>query len=144
MATTKQKPDDIRILLRTLEPLLEDGKYCIGTFEEAQMMGIAGYLQYIVGIFREKEGITAIFSDEAKEALSVYTSTKIQGDFALITLSVVSPLLSVGLLARVTDALAKEKIPVNAFSGYYHDHLLVPYEKREKALAALRNLQTIA
>ena len=136
--------DELKSLLRSLSPSISDGKYCIGTFDEAQMMGLAGYLKYIVGIFREREGITAIFSEEAKEALSVYTSTKRQGGFALITLGVISPLLSVGLLARVTEALAREKIPVNAFSGYYHDHLLVPYDKREAALNALKKLQKTA
>ena len=108
------------------------------------MMGLAGYLKCISGIFREREGITAIFSEEAQVALSLYTRTKIQGGFALITLDVISPLLSVGLLARVTEALAREKIPVNAFSGYYHDHLLVPYDKREAALSALKKLQKTA
>ena len=136
--------DELKSLLRSLSPVLSDGKYCIGTFDEAQMMGLAGYIKYIVGIFREREGITAIFSDEAQEALSVYTSTKIHGGFALITLDAISPLLSIGLLARVTDALAKEKIACNAYSGYYHDHLLVPYEKREAALSTLKKLQKSA
>jgi uncharacterized protein len=138
------KQGDLKTLLRTLEPALEQGKYCMGTFDESQIMGIAGYLQYIAGIFREKEGITAIFSDEVRREMSLYTETKIEGPFALITLRVISPLLSVGLLAKITDALAKEGIPANAFSAYYHDHILVPYEKRDEALAALKKLQKSA
>ena len=138
------KQDDLKTLLRTLAPALDEGKYCMGTFDEAQIMGIAGYLKYIAGIFREKEGITAIFSDEAKTELSLYTATKIEGPFALLTLGVISPLLSVGLLAKVTETLAREKIPANAFSAYYHDHILVPYEQRDAALAALKKLQKSA
>jgi hypothetical protein len=63
------------------------------------------------------------------------------GPFALITLTVNSDLFEVGLLAAVTAALAKEKIPCNAISAYHHDHLLVPYEMKDKALALLKKLQ---
>ena len=136
--------DDLRSILKSLSPRLNEGKYFMGTFSEAQMMGLAGYLQYIVCIFRESEGITAVFREEAKDAMSRYTDRKMEGPFALITLDVVSSLFSVGLLARVADSLAKEKIPCNAFSAYHHDHLLVPYDKREAALAALKKLQKTA
>jgi len=133
--------DDLKRLLRSLSPALSEGKYFIGTFPEAQMMGLANYLQHIICIFREKEGLTAVFEEAAQEPLSIYTEKKIEGPLALITLGVQSPLMSVGLLARVTDALAREGIACNAFSAYHHDHLLVPYEKRDQALAALKKLQ---
>ena len=136
--------DELKSLLRSLSPSISDGKYCMGTFDEAQMMGLAGYIKYIVGIFRENEGLTAVFSDEIMEEMALYTSAKIAGPFALITLGVVSPLASVGLLAAITGALAKEGVPVNAYSAFYHDHLLVPYDKREAALSALKKLQKIA
>ena len=135
---------DIRALLKNLAPSLAEGKYLVGTFPEAQMMGLASYLSYIICIFREEEGITAVFREEAKESLALYTSKKMEGPFALITLKVVSPLQSIGLLARVTAALAKEGIACNAFSAYHHDHLLVPYEKKDAALSALKNLQKSA
>jgi hypothetical protein len=135
------KQDEIRLLLHSLSPSLSEGRYCIGTFDEAQLMGLAGYLKYIIGIFREKEGITAVFSDEIREEMALYTSTKIAGPFAQITLGVVSPLLSVGLLSKVTESLANEGIACNVCSAFYHDHLLVPYEKREAAMAALKKLQ---
>jgi len=136
--------DELKQLLRSLSPSLPDGKYCIGTFDEAQMMGLANYLQYIICIFREKEGLTAVFEEKAREQLSIYTEKKFEGPFALITLQANSPLLSVGLLAKVTGALAAEGIACNAFSAFHHDHLLVPFELREKALAALKKLQKSA
>ncbi|MCX6770924.1 MAG: ACT domain-containing protein [Candidatus Micrarchaeota archaeon] len=133
--------DELKLLLRSLSPSLSEGIYCIGTFDEAQMMGLAGYLKHITCIYREDEGITAVFSSGIEEEMKLYTSAKISGPFALITLGVVSPLLSVGLLAKITGALAEKGIPVNAYSAYYHDHLLVPYDKREAALDALKKLQ---
>jgi uncharacterized protein len=136
--------DDSRALLKNLSPSLAAGKYFVGTFPEAQMMGLASYLSYIICIFREEEGLTAVFRQEAKEELARYTEKKMEGPFALITLQVNSSLLTVGLLASVAGALAKEGIACNAFSAYHHDHLLVPYEKKDAALVALKKLQTSA
>jgi hypothetical protein len=132
---------DLRALIRGLQPAIREGKCFIGTFPESQIMGLANHLDSIICIFREKEGLTAVFMEEAKEALSLYTERKIEGPFALITLGVESPLSSVGLLAAVSAALAKEGIACDAFSAYFHDHLLVPYEKREAAIAALKKLE---
>lgn len=132
---------NLRQLLRNLSPGLSEGKCWVGTFSESQVMGLSGYLQYIICIFREKEGLTAVFQEEVKGELERYTEKKIEGPFALITLQVDSRLMAVGLLAKVSETLAKEKIPANAFSAYFHDHLLVPYEKKDAALAELKKLQ---
>ena len=136
--------DNVSALLKNLLPALSEGKFFVGTFPEAQMMGLAGYLSYIICIFREDEGLTAVFREEAKEELGRYTEKKMEGPFALLTLQADSSLFSVGLLSRVTGALAKEGIACNAFSAYHHDHLLVPYEKKDAALVALKNLQKSA
>ncbi|MFA6907214.1 MAG: ACT domain-containing protein [Candidatus Micrarchaeia archaeon] len=125
---------------KNLLPALSDGKYFVGSFSEAQMMGLAGYLQHITCIFREEEGLTVVFSGNAKSALEIYTEKKMQGPFALITLRAPTSLLDVGITAAFSSALAREKIPANVYAGYHHDHVLVPYEKREAALSALKKL----
>ncbi|MCX6770236.1 MAG: ACT domain-containing protein [Candidatus Micrarchaeota archaeon] len=135
------KPDELSLLLRTLSPEADEKKYFIGTFGESQMMGLAKHLAHIVCIYREKEGLTAVFSEEIADDLARYTEIKMVGPFALITLQAISPLLLVGLLAKLTTALSKEGIPVNAYSAYYHDHLLVPFEMKDNALAVLKKLE---
>ena len=65
------------------------------------------------------------------------TDREVVGPFALISLTVHSDLHAVGLLAKITNALAKEGISVNAFSAYYHDHLFVPFARKDDAMAAL-------
>lgn len=132
---------DLKKLLKSLKPKLHEGKYYFATIPESAVMSIAGYLQYIRCVVREEDGITIVFEEALKEIVDSITHKKIQGPFAQITLNVESDLLSVGLLAKVTEALAKEKIPANSFSGYFHDTLFVPYESKEKALAALERLQ---
>ena len=78
-------------------------------------------------LVREDEGLTAILPDE-------------DGDFARITLMVHSALEGVGLTAAVSGALAEAGIACNVVAGFHHDHLFVPWERREEALAVLQRL----
>jgi len=43
-------------------------------------------------------------------------------------------------LARVTTALAQGGMGVNPVSGFYHDHLFVPEDRAEDAMAILVQL----
>ena len=60
--------------------------------------------------------------------------------WARITLSVHSSLEAVGLTARVSAALAARGISANIVAAVHHDHIFVPWQLREEALAALREL----
>ncbi len=132
---------DLRPLLKSLSPELADGKYHYASVDESQLMAVANYLSYIVCIYREKEGLTLVFSEEIKGEMGSISQEKVVGPFALISLKANSGLLAVGFLAKITDALARENISTNVFSGYHHDHLLVPYSKKDAALALLKKLQ---
>lgn len=132
---------NIRELLKNMQPELVNEKYCFATIDESQMMALTNYFSSIVCIYREKEGLTIVFSEDVKEVMEHLSDAKIIGPFALITLNVASDLLSVGLPARITEVLAREKIPVNAVSAYYHDHIFVPWERKDSAMAVLANLQ---
>jgi hypothetical protein len=131
---------DISELLKNMAPEPAEGKYYVATVDESQLMTLAGYLDYLVDIFQEDEGLSIVFLEEIKEEISSLTEQPVVGPFAKITLTVHSDLLAVGFLARITEALAMKEIPVNAFSAYYHDHLFVPYEKKDEAMAVLRKL----
>jgi hypothetical protein len=78
-------------------------------------------------LIREDEGVTAIVPAE-------------NGGFARITLQVHSALEGVGLTAAVATALAAAGIACNVVAGFHHDHLFVPWERREEALAILQRL----
>lgn len=78
-------------------------------------------------LIREDEGLTAILPGEG-------------GDFARITLMVHSALEGVGLTAAVSGALASAGIACNVVAGFHHDHLFVPWERRDEALAVLQRL----
>jgi hypothetical protein len=78
-------------------------------------------------LIREDEGLAAIMPTE-------------DGDFARITLMVYSALDGVGLTAAVAGALAERGIACNVVAGLHHDHLFVPWERRDEALDILRRL----
>lgn len=78
-------------------------------------------------LIREDEGLSAIMPGAG-------------GDFARITLMVHSALEGVGLTAAVSGALASAGIACNVVAGFHHDHLFVPWQRRDEALAVLQRL----
>lgn len=78
-------------------------------------------------VIHEDEGTTAILPEEC-------------GPFSRITLMVHSALEGVGLTAAVSGALAEAGIACNVVAGFHHDHLFVPWERREEALELLQRL----
>lgn len=78
-------------------------------------------------IIREDEGLTAIVAQDG-------------GGFARITLMIQSALEGVGLTAAVSGALAGAGIACNIVAGFHHDHLFVPWERRDEALEVLQRL----
>ncbi|MBU0532300.1 ACT domain-containing protein [Candidatus Micrarchaeota archaeon] len=103
-------------------------------------MTVANYLEYIVDIFREEEGISILFMESIVDEMKELSDLEIAGPFAMITLNVYSDLMAVGFLAKMTEVLAAKKISVNAFSAYHHDHIFVPYEKKDEAMVILKTL----
>ena len=59
---------------------------------------------------------------------------------AWLTLTVHSALDSVGLTAAVATALAERGISGNVLAGHDHDHVLVPVDRADDAITALRAL----
>jgi len=76
-------------------------------------------------LIREVEGITLVRPGEG---------------WARITLDIHSSLDAVGLTARVSAALAERGISANIIAALNHDHVFVPWDRRDEALAALRGL----
>jgi len=115
-------------LLASLDPRLDPRPYAFRT-GTASAGGAPG--EEAVAAVREEEGWTLVVPAAAADGAT----------WARIVLSVHSDLEAVGLLAAVASRLAAEAIPVNAMAGWYHDHLFVPWAKRDAALEALAALQ---
>ncbi len=82
-------------------------------------------------LFREEEGVTTVVQVDQSTGEPLW---------AQITLRIHSSLEAVGMMAAIATALAARDIPCNAVSAYYHDHLFVPWSRRDDAIAALQAL----
>ncbi|ESX50975.1 ACT domain-containing protein [Mesorhizobium sp. C416B] len=89
-----------------------------------------------VMVFREREGVTLIVTEDAARAAGLTASFRCR----MITLNVHSSLEAVGFLAAITARLAAAGMGVNPVSAFYHDHLFVPAERAEEAMELLRQL----
>ena len=78
-------------------------------------------------LIREDEGLTAIRAHP-------------EGEWARISFEVHSSLNAVGLTAASSKALAEAGISANIIAALRHDHLFVPWDRREDALARLKAL----
>lgn len=115
---------DLAVMLAGMAPLLDARRWAFVVTGDAPP-------EDAFAVIREDEGTTAILPDPA-------------GDFARITLMVHSALDGVGLTAAVAGALAVRGIACNVVAGFHHDHLFVPWERREEALAILQHLAAAA
>lgn len=59
---------------------------------------------------------------------------------AWITCTIESDLEAVGMTAAISRALADRDIACNVLAGSRHDHLLVPWDRRDDAIAVLDSL----
>jgi uncharacterized RmlC-like cupin family protein len=124
---------DLGRLLTGIDPELHDGVYVFAT--AASLDGIEP-----VASFREREGLTVILRREEAERARLDAAFPC----AWITLRVQSSLSAVGFLARVTAALANAGIGCNPVSAFHHDHLFVPHDRAQEALALLRREAELA
>jgi hypothetical protein len=111
---------DLSRLLEALDPKLHAERYSFVAATEP----ILGDGQF--AIVREEEGLTLIRPDPS-------------GEWARISLGVHSSLDAVGLTAALSSRLAEAGISANIVAGLYHDHLFVPWDRKDEALDCLRS-----
>lgn len=122
---------DLTTLLRSMEPQLWEQPliFCSVdplTYDHLEVTPI--------GMFREQEGVTLILDQQqADRAHLPYTDL-----WACITLTIHSSLTAVGLIAAISRELAAAGLSVNPVSAYYHDHLFVLWDERERAMQVLQ------
>lgn len=121
---------DLQVMLDELEPVVREGEFVFVTVDTvpADVTPEATVL--------ESEGLTLVVPRGVADAHGW------QYDFAAgwVTLTIHSALDAVGLTAAVSRALADAGISANMLAGRFHDHVLVPVERRDEAVAVLRDL----
>lgn len=112
---------DLASLLRNLRPHLDARRF---TFAIATELALG---PDDFAIIREEEGPAAIRVDP-------------DGEWARISLEVHSSLEAVGLTAALSGILAEAGISANVVASLRHDHLFVPWARRDEALNRLKSL----
>jgi hypothetical protein len=112
-----------------MEPVRRPGEFVYVTVSDAS--GLPAEATIV-----EDEGITVVMRKDDADAASLGY------DFvaAWLTLTVNSALEAVGLTAAFAAALTEAGISCNVLAGFHHDHILVPVDRADDALAALRSL----
>jgi hypothetical protein len=124
---------DLKKLLATMTPELLPGIHVFATLSPDA--SIPDSLEPVM-LFREREGTTLIVLEEEAKAAGLKTVFRCR----MVTLNVHSSLEAVGFLAAITTRLAAAGMGVNPVSAFYHDHLFVPADRAEEALAILMRL----
>ena len=109
---------DLARLLEALDPKLSPERYSFADTSDARLPDDA------FALIREEEAMTIVRPDPA-------------GEWARISLGAHSSLDAVGLTAELSRRLAEAGISANIVAGLRHDHLFVPWGRREEALARL-------
>jgi uncharacterized protein len=124
---------DLKLLLQTLEPTLNSGvyAYCSVPFNANLSKTVP------LATFRELEGLTVVL----EESVAIAANFKVLFRAAWITLRVQSDLQAVGLTAAFASALGAAGISCNVIAAAFHDHIFVPIEDAQAAMAVLIKLQ---
>jgi uncharacterized protein len=124
---------NLTALLRHMKPELQPDIFAFCTIPTSEPIPTA--LNPLL-TFREQEGVTLVIPREEAEAAGLRYAFASR----LITLTVHSALDAVEFLAAITACLAEVGISVNAVSAFHHDHLFVPVDRADEAIAVLREM----
>lgn len=126
---TPEPVSDLSGMLAGMDPVLHERPYrFVAHGPDDDFIDLLGRM---FAFIREEEGVTLVIRAREDQPGPL---------FAGITLQVHSALEGVGLTAAVASALAKHGIACNVIAGFHHDHLFVPWDRRDGALSVLHTL----
>ncbi len=118
---------DLKAMLIGMDPVLSERAWAFQELSDSSFIPDTAF-----AVIREEEATSIIIPAPAAAADAPH--------FAKITLQVHSDLEGVGLTAAVATSLATSGIACNVIAGLQHDHLFVPWDRREEALELLEKL----
>jgi len=123
---------DLARMLASLRIERREGRFTMVTLEAPVDLGNG-----VEAVISEREGTTAVVSLVEAER----RGWPIGFEAAWLTVEVHSSLEAVGLTAALSSVLAELGIPCNVLAGYFHDHLLVPFDRADEAVEALESVR---
>lgn len=123
---------NLATLIKEMKPELQSGEYVFATFSDSQEIPDVP----VIASVHEEEGITLVLEKD----LAMGKNIPFEFTYSWITLKIHSSLEAVGLTAAFSSELAKHQISCNVIAGYYHDHIFVSVNDRERAVKVLESL----
>ena len=123
---------DIDQLLKGMQPVLQPEVFVFTSFDHQHDLSSFDPIM----MFKEREGTTLIITKAQAEAHEI----AFEFPSRMITLNIHSALDAVGFLARISSRLAERGMGVNPVAGFFHDHLFIPEDRADDAMAALHAL----
>lgn len=114
-------------MIAGMDPELRPGAFVFATSDAPDLVASAA------ASVEEPEGRSLLLPEPVARAAGFEGPA-----MAWIVLRVASDLEGVGLTAAAAGALAARGLPCNVVAGHRHDHLLVPADRAEEAVEALR------
>ena len=122
-------------MLSGLSPALDAEMFQFVSFADGQLPAEA--IASAICCFREAEGVSLTLPRDGALSLGFADESPMRQ----ITLEVYSSLEGIGLTAAVARRLADNGIACNMIAAFHHDHVFVPADRAEEALALLQDLQ---
>lgn len=119
---------DLAVLLATMRPELNDGEWVFCSVSELPP-GVEP-----IATIREPEGLSVVVARATADMHGWAYGFVAEW----ITLTVHSALDAVGLTAAVATRLTEHDISCNVVAGRLHDHLFVPADRADEAVAVLQ------
>lgn len=124
--------DDVKKIIASSSFVVHEGKFVYTKVKTAPEIN----KHFLVS--KDADEITVVTKEENLSRLDVIERNK--DDYSLIELKVSVPFYSVGFLATVSTAIAKEGMNVLIVSTYSKDYIMVRIEHTEKAVRTLIGL----
>ena len=121
---------DLEAMLASLDVVRRPGTF---TYVEVASAAIAA-AEHAHAVVVEDDSTTLVLTvDDARRA-----GLPGELEMAWLTLTVESSLEAVGLTAAFARMLGDVGVPCNVLAGFRHDHVLVPVDRVDDAMSALR------
>lgn len=133
---------DARALLARTPLIVRKGPFALASWPPAQASAVSAAAlrsnSDVVLWMRDEREVTALLRESALSSAPPPRNS--QRGWVLLTLDLPMEWDVTGVLAAVSGALAGAGIPIGAVTAYARDHVLVPADRLDAALAALAGL----
>jgi hypothetical protein len=124
---------DLHHTLKTLKVVCDDIQYGFASIENESQID----REKVLATFHENGQLAVIAPLDYLNNLGIEN----EGPYAKLTIDIHTSLELVGLTAVMATELAKNRISANVVAAFYHDHVFVQYDLRQKAQQVLEELR---